>query len=56
MFIRRPYNRPTSLVRTRDDRLLLRLESEHGERMATQLRPMTLRDAFRGTRPRFGLR
>jgi hypothetical protein len=53
MFIRRPYQRPTSLVRTRDDRLVLRIESERGERMATRLRPMTLVDAFRGSLPRF---
>jgi hypothetical protein len=53
MFIRPPYNRPTSLIRTRDDRLVLRIESEQGERMATRLRPMTLLDALRGLSPRF---
>jgi hypothetical protein len=43
----RPYSRPLALVRMPpDDRLVLRVETR-GERMATHLRPMTLRDAFR---------
>jgi hypothetical protein len=47
----RPYNKPTSLVRLADDRLVLRIRSESGERMATRLRPMTIDDALR--QPRF---
>ena len=43
----RPYNRPTSLVRSTGDQVVLWLESERGGRMATRLRPMTIRDAFR---------
>jgi hypothetical protein len=46
VFVPRPYNRPTSLIRRDGDRLVVRLLSETGERMATRLRPMTLRDAL----------
>jgi hypothetical protein len=46
-FHRRPLHRPTSLIRTGDGRLILRIRSEAGERMATHLAPMSLRDAFR---------
>ena len=52
VFIRRPYNRPTSLVRVRDEHFVMRIEAENGERMATHLRPMTLRDALSGSRSR----
>jgi hypothetical protein len=47
MFIDRPYQRPTSLVRLDGDRLALRIRSDSGERMATHLRPMTIADALR---------
>jgi hypothetical protein len=47
MFIDRPNQRPTSLVRLDGDRLALRIQSDSGERMATRLRPMTIADAFR---------
>jgi hypothetical protein len=40
-----PYQRPTSLVRVGGDRVVLRIRSSTGERMAAPLRPMTLRDA-----------
>jgi hypothetical protein len=45
-FIPRPYFRPRSLVRIKENGLVLRVELPTGERMATHLRPMTLRDAF----------
>jgi hypothetical protein len=51
MHVPRPYNRPQSLVRMPGDRVVLRLVTPDGVRMATTLRPMTLRDVF--TRPRF---
>jgi hypothetical protein len=41
-----PFGRPESLVRLADGRLVLRLSSPAGERMATRLRAMTTRDAF----------
>jgi hypothetical protein len=46
-----PYGNAKSLHRLRNDRVVLRIESEEGESMATELRPMTMRDAF--VRPRF---
>ena len=54
MFIPRPYPRPRSLVRIKNDGIGLRLEAPGRERMATQLRAMTLRDAF--ARPFFHCR
>jgi hypothetical protein len=50
-FVPRPFNRAVALVRVTSDGIGLRIESESGERMATRLRPMTLRDAFQ--QPRF---
>ena len=46
MFVPQPYRRPVSLVQAAGDRLVLRLVVPDGRRMATHLRPMTLRDAF----------
>jgi hypothetical protein len=46
VFVPRPYARPRSLVQLKSDALALRLEAPSGERMATRLRAMTLRDAF----------
>jgi hypothetical protein len=45
MFVPRPFNRPVGLVRLVGGRIVLRIVSERGERMATELRPMTLADA-----------
>jgi hypothetical protein len=42
-----PCGRPTSLIRSDRERFVLRLQSQAGERMATRLRPMTVRDALR---------
>jgi hypothetical protein len=36
----------SSLVRLGDGTLAIRMTSPTGERMATRLRPMTIRDAF----------
>jgi hypothetical protein len=49
VFIPRPYPRPRSLIRIKSDGVGLRLESPTGEKMATLLRAMTLRDAFERT-------
>jgi len=43
----RPYSRPTSLIRTADGRIILRIRSEAGDAMATRLAPMSLSDALR---------
>ena len=45
-FVPRPYPQPLSLIRLKSDGLALRLEAPSGELMATELRAMTLRDAF----------
>jgi hypothetical protein len=47
----RSYGNAKSLHRIANDRVVLRIESAKGESMATELRPMTMRDAF--VRPRF---
>ena len=54
MFERLPYRRPVGLVRLEGERVALRLVGDDGSRMATHLRPMTLRDAF--APPRFSRR
>jgi hypothetical protein len=41
-----PLGKPQSLVALPNDRLVLRLKTENGDRMATPLRAMTTRDAF----------
>jgi hypothetical protein len=41
-----PMGKPHSLVRLADNRLVLRLTSPGGDRMATRLAAMTTRDAF----------
>jgi hypothetical protein len=41
----RPLGRPRSLIRLDGGAIALRLTAASGERMATPLRPMTLRDA-----------
>lgn len=46
MIERIPCRRPVGLVRIDAERLALRLIGDDGSRMATHLRPMTLRDAF----------
>jgi len=46
-----PMGKPESLVALKNDGLFLRLKAPSGDRMATRLRDMTVRDAF--SPPRF---
>ena len=46
MFVPRPHVRAVSLVRTAGGEFVVRLVTAGGDRMASRLRPLTLRDAL----------